>query len=192
MLDLFGGLDDPRTLDPALASDTQSQFFVRQLCRRPGAAGRRYAGRARLAAALPEVSEDGLVYTFTLRSGVTWPDGTALVAGDVAYSLERATDPALAAPQAADTLPAALYLAGIVGVAEKLAGQVPTLDGVQTPDPQTVVITLVEPQSFFLHKLTVGPAAVVDRRNLLAGGSSWWRSPQATGPFRVREWRPAR
>src|SRR5699024_3593214 len=66
-LNISGGPDDPPTLDPALAADARSLFVVRQL----------FAGLVRLdddlnvvpdlAASLPDVSPDGLVYSFTLR-----------------------------------------------------------------------------------------------------------------------------
>lgn len=42
-----------------------------------------------------EVSEDGLIYTFTLKDGLTWHDGRAVTADDVVFTIEKAQDPTL-------------------------------------------------------------------------------------------------
>jgi ABC-type oligopeptide transport system substrate-binding subunit len=113
-----------------------------------------------------------------------------VTAEDVVYSLERATSPALADPLPGGSLPAALYLDDIAGVAAKLAGTAPTVAGITVVDPATIRITLTAPRAGFLAKLTVGPGFVVDRRNVEDGGAQWWRRPVGTGPFRLREWLP--
>jgi peptide/nickel transport system substrate-binding protein/oligopeptide transport system substrate-binding protein len=187
-LTMIGGTDDPATLDPALANDTGTAFIIRQL----------FSGLVRfddnlnvvpdLAAALPALSDDGKTYTFVLRGDARWPDGRAVTTADVVYSLERATDPALAAPQPGSSLPAALYLSDIAGVREKLAGQAPTVSGIKAVDAYTLSITLTAPQAAFLAKLTAGPGFLVDRQNVETGGAEWYRHPVGTGPFRLREW----
>ncbi len=187
-LTMIGGSDDPATLDPALANDTGTAFILRQL----------FSGLVRfddnlnvvpdLAAVLPAISDDGKTYTFVLRGDARWPDGRAVTTADVVYALERATDPALAAPQPGSSLPAALYLSDIAGVREKLAGQAATVSGIKAVDAYTLSITLSAPQAAFLAKLTAGPGFVVDRQNVETGGAEWYRHPVGTGPFRLREW----
>ncbi|HEX6606717.1 MAG TPA: peptide ABC transporter substrate-binding protein [Chloroflexia bacterium] len=184
---LIGSVDDPPTLDPALASDSTSAELIRHL----------FSGLVRLddtlavvpdlAAALPELSADGRTYTFHLRPGVRWPDGRAVTADDVRYSLERATDPALAAPQPGTSLPAGLYLNDIVGVPERLAGAPGPLKGVNVLAPDTIALTISTPRAYFLQKLVT--FYVVDQRNVEAGGREWYRHPQGTGPFRLQDWR---
>jgi oligopeptide transport system substrate-binding protein len=184
---LIGSVDDPPTLDPALASDSTSAELIRHL----------FSGLVRLddtltvvpdlAAALPEISPDGRTYTFHLRPGVQWPDGRTVTADDVRYSLERATDPALAAPQPGTSLPAGLYLNDIVGVPERLAGAPGPLKGVNVIAPDTIALTISTPRAYFLQKLVT--FYVVDQRNVEAGGREWYRRPQATGPFRLQDWR---
>ena len=108
-------LGEPTTLDPAIASETTSHFFVTSLFR----------GLVHInndLEVVPElaewtVDESGVVYTFTLRDGITFHDGTPITAEDVKYSIERAADPDLHS----DTAPR--YLGDIVGVAEKLNGR---------------------------------------------------------------------
>ena len=188
MLTLIGGVDDPPTLDPALAADSESLLIVRQLFSGLVRLDDNLAVVPDLAAALPEVSADSRTYTFHLRSGLHWPDGRALTATDVAYSLARATDPALAGGQPGASLPAGLFLNDIAGVPERLAGTPGPIAGVQVPAPDTVVLTLVAPRAYFLEKLT--EFYVVERANVQAGGAQWYRHPAGTGPFRLKTWRP--
>jgi peptide/nickel transport system substrate-binding protein len=76
------------------------------------------------------VSDDGLTYTFTLRDGVTFHDGTALTSEAVAASFERRTQ--------VDSGPA--YMVADVA-------------SVETPDDLTAVVTLTAPNSAFLDYL---------------------------------------
>ncbi|MBI3970269.1 MAG: peptide ABC transporter substrate-binding protein [Chloroflexi bacterium] len=131
-----------------------------------------------------QASNDGRTYTFTLRKGAKFHDGRELKAADVKYSLERATDPAQAAP-IVET-----YLGDIAGAKERLKGQANDLSGVKVRDDVTVEITLVEPRVYFPAKLTYPVAYVVDRANVESGGAQWWIRPNGTGPFRVREAKP--
>jgi len=87
-----------------------------------------------------EISDDGLTYTFTLREGVTFHDGSTLDSEDVRFSLERAID--MNHPQGA-----AFLIAGI--------------DTIETPDEQTVELTLAEPNITFLSRLAYTVATIV-------------------------------
>ena len=62
-----------------------------------------------------KISEDGLTYTFTLRDGLKWADGTPLTAKDFVYSWTRAIDPNTASDYA-------YMFACIQGYAEAIAG----------------------------------------------------------------------
>ena len=113
-----------------------------------------------------QVSADGLNYTFTLGEGLTWSDGTPLVAADFAAGLTRARDPATAAPFAGD-------LAAIVNVA--------------APEPHTLSITLNRPSAAFLEVLSSPVAAPVPRHLIGSEGNAWARpeSIVTNGPFIV-------
>ena len=171
------------TLDPALVRDADARSLAHQLFR----------GLVRLdndLNAVPDlaerivVSDDGLTYTFTLRPGLTFHDGTALDAEAVRYSLERATDPLLAGGAGA-SLPGATYLGDILGAADKLAGRSPTLAGLRVIDARTVAIRLAAPNIPFLMKLSYPVAAIVDAATVRAGGADWARAPNGSGPFRL-------
>ena len=184
---MVGGIDDPPSLDPALASDAYSHFIIRQL----------FSGLVMfdndlnivpdVAAAMPQVSADGKTYTFVLRRGVRFPDGQEVTSNDFKYSIERATDPRMAGALPPESLPSGLYLDDVVGVKDKLAGKTKEVAGVQAPDPYTLVITLEAPRQYFLSKLTSGPSYVVQKSNV-ESGDAWTDSPKGTGPFRLERW----
>ena len=108
----------------------------------------------KLAAAMPEVSPDGLEYTFELRPGVTFHDGTPLDAQAVKFSLLRAKEFGAKDPESAGFL-----LSGIKAIA--------------TPSPTTVRILLEQPNVTFLSRLAYSVASIVSveayKDHVLAG-----------------------
>ncbi len=97
-----------------------------------------------------DISEDGLTYTFTLREGVTFHDGSEFDSEDVKFSLERAID--LNHPEGASFL---------LQTRDEDGKVVGGIDKVETPDPQTVVITLAEPNVTFLSRLNYTVASIL-------------------------------
>ncbi len=186
-LNIAGQVNDPPTLDPALATDSYSLFVIRQLFSGLVAFDNNLNVVPDIAAALPSVSSDGLTYIFVLRKGVRFTDGQEVTAGDFKYSFERATDPRLAGAQSATQLPAGLYLGDIVGVSDKLEGKAQEIAGVQALDPYTLQIKIDQPKAYFLSKLTSGPAFVVEKSNV-EEGAAWTEHPRGTGPFRLEKW----
>ncbi len=181
-LTLALGSADP-TFDPALVRDANSSFLVRQIFRGLVRLDQRLDVVPDLAERIA-ISDDGLVYTFTLRADAVFHDGKAIDATAVKYSLERATDPALAGGRGA-TLPGATYLGDIAGAQDKLAGRAATLGGVRAVDPRTVEIRLDAPKAYFLMKLSYPIAAIVDEANVRAGGATWARKANGSGPFSI-------
>jgi oligopeptide transport system substrate-binding protein len=178
VLNLYGV--DPYTLDPAISGDATSHEYIVQL----------FGGLVRLGDGLEpapdiaqswQVSDDGRTYTFYLRDDVVFHDGTEVTADDFEYSWERACDPDI------DSQTAPIYLGDIVGVEEVLAGEAEDISGVEVVDDFTLKVTIDEPKSYFLSKLTYPTAFVVDSVNAESGGE-WWRDPNGTGPFKLRQW----
>lgn len=130
-----------------------------------------------------QVSPTHDVYTFTLRADTAFADGRAITADDVIYSWERATGPD------GDRAIALTYLDDIVGAAARAAGEADAISGVRAVDARTLRVDLVGPRPFFLGKLTYPTAFVIDRHNV-AEGPAWWRTPNASGPYRIARWRP--
>jgi len=178
VLSLYGV--DPLTLDPAVTGEMTSHEYVMQL----------FNGLVRLDDNLKpvpgiarkwQVSDDGRTYTFYLRDDVRFHDGREVMAGDFKYSWERACDPETG------SLTAATYLNDIVGVKDVLAGKTEEISGVRVLDDYTLQVTIDMPKSYFLSKMTYPTAFVVDRANVETG-EEWWRLPNGTGPFKLRQW----
>jgi oligopeptide transport system substrate-binding protein len=178
VLNLYG--IDPLTLDPAVSGEATSQRYIRQL----------FSGLVRLDAELelaPDIARDWLLsddsrtYTFHLRNNVFFHDGRKVKAEDFKYSWERALNPGTASQTAA------IYLGDIVGASEVLAGYSEEISGVKVIGDYTLSVTIDEPKSYFLPKLTYVTAFVVDRDNV-AEGDEWWRHLNGTGPFKLWRW----
>ncbi|NBC33936.1 MAG: ABC transporter substrate-binding protein [Alphaproteobacteria bacterium] len=109
------------------------------------------------------VSPDGLTYTFQLRAGVTFHDGTAFDSADVAFSLDRARGPDSTNAQKAFFEPIA---------------------AVGTPAPDRVVVTLSRPDGLFLFHMAQGDAVIVAPESAATNRTR----PIGTGPFRFAGW----
>jgi oligopeptide transport system substrate-binding protein len=177
-LNLYG--IDPITLDPATSWEATSHEYIVQI----------FSGLVSLDDNLQpapdiardwQLSDDGCTYTFYLRKDVKFQDGRGVRAGDFKYSWERACSPATGSRIAAT------YLGDIVGVGDVLAGRGAEISGVKVIDDDTLQVTIDAPKSYFLSKLTYPTAFVVDRTNVAQGGG-WWRHPNGTGPFRLKQW----
>ncbi|MEL7097693.1 MAG: ABC transporter substrate-binding protein [Pseudomonadota bacterium] len=110
-----------------------------------------------------EISDDGTVYTFKLRSGVTFHDGTTFDAEDVKFSLDRA--------RAEESTNAQKGL--FAGIAD-----------VTVVDPMTVQVTLSEPNGNFLFNMAWGDAVIVAPESI----ENIKQTPIGTGAFTFTEW----
>lgn len=129
------------------------------------------------------VSNDGRIYTFSLRRGAKFHDGRAITASDVKFSIERAADPRLASPVALT------YLGDIQGFAARMSGQAAEVSGIKVRDDITIDITLDEPRVYFPAKLTYPVSYVVDKQNV-GSRPDWWLKPNGSGPFSVAGFAP--
>ena len=129
-----------------------------------------------------DVSADGTVYTFHLRPNAKFHNGRPVTAQDVIYSWERAVSPELAS----DT--ALTYLGDIVGFQALAAGQADAPSGLVALDDHTLQVTIDAPKPYFLYKLTYPTAFVLDKENV-ESGEEWYRQPNGTGPYQMKEWK---
>lgn len=173
---------DPPTLDPHLSSDTTSSGIVVEI----------HSGLITLNPQLEiipdiaeswEISDDLLTYTFIIRDDAVFHDGKKITANDFKWSFERAANPKTASP-VADT-----YLSDIIGVNDVIDGIRNDISGVKIIDNLTLEITIDEPKPYFLAKLTYPTAYVLDKENVLNGGSNWADKPNGAGPFKLKEYK---
>ena len=146
-----------------------------------------------------EASEDGLTWTFTMRDGLKWSDGSELNAKDFEYSFKRMADPNTAAPYAETCL-------GMIDGFEEAAG-FPDADGNPTVEPnldalnvkasddgKTLTIVLSYPCSYFDKMAAFATMSPVQKATVEANGDSWCTSPDTyvcNGPYMITEWTPS-
>jgi len=133
-----------------------------------------------------EISEDGLVYTFHLRDGLKWSDGSDLKASDFVFAWKRLADPEVAAPYGAD------MLGYVKGYAEAAAGDIEALS-VSAPDDKTFVVELAAPCVYFEKLVTHVSTVPVQPATVEANGDQWALEPStyiSNGPFKMQEWVP--
>jgi oligopeptide transport system substrate-binding protein len=181
---------NPASLDPAHVHDVTSSEYVSEIYSGLVSLGPDLTVRPDLAESW-RISPDGLVYTFTMTAGALFHDGRAVSASDVAFSIERACDPATGSGVAAT------YLGDIVGCVAKLAGRARTVSGVEIVSASEIVLRLDAPKSYFLSKLTYPVAYVVDSASIDAvtsriEGDATVNAPlhNGTGPFRLARYVP--
>lgn len=116
-----------------------------------------------------DISDDGLTYTFTLRPGVLFHDGTPLKASDVKFTFERLVDPETASTSAAELA---------------------SMASIEAPDDATVVMTLNAPDASLLATLAGGSCFVYSQAFVEANNNDVSQVAMGTGPFKFVEYVP--
>lgn len=132
------------------------------------------------------ISEDGLTYTFTLREGLKWSDGSDHTARDYVYAMKRVLDPNTEAKYV-DFL-----LSYVKGAEEYYADNSIGFDkvGVSAPDDNTFVFTLKAPAPYWIDVLKMWVFSPVQEATVEANGERWTSSADTyvtNGPFRMAE-----
>ena len=135
-----------------------------------------------------EASEDGLTWTFTMRDGLKWSDGTDLNAKDFEYSFKRMANPDTAAPYAATCL-------GMIdGFDAAQAGDTDALNVKASDDGKTLTIVLAYPCSYFDKMAAFAAMSPVQQATVEANGDSWCTSAEtfvSNGPYMITDWTPS-
>jgi peptide/nickel transport system substrate-binding protein/oligopeptide transport system substrate-binding protein len=127
------------------------------------------------------LSPDQKTYTFHLRSGVEFSDGTPMTASDFTFSIDRVVNPKTASP-------GAYLFSDIVGAAQYAAGKSAAISGIETPDATTIIVNLMKPQPYFPNILAMPYARVMSPAQVAKWGSSISQHPLGTGPFELQSW----
>lgn len=176
---------EPETLDPALITGQPEGRLASALFE--GLLSFDQNGRPQPGAAESwEVSDDGRVYTFRLRDGLVWSDGTPLTAGDFAASWRRTLDPATASEYS-------YQLHYIKNARAFNEGELKDFSavGVSAPDDRTLRVELENPTPFFLDLCaftTLLPAPV---REVGRHGDDWIKPGKlvGNGAYVLESWR---
>ena len=133
---------EPDHLDPALGSSMERGLLVTNSF----SGLYEYNSEGVMAPMLAEgyeLSEDGLTYTFTLKDGLKWSDGSDLTAQDFVYSWKRAADPKTGCEYS--------YMLDVIAGYEEAQNGDPDALQVSAPDEKTLVVTLNAPCAYFLN-----------------------------------------
>lgn len=171
---LVGLVAEPVNLDPPQVTDLNSlrvsRRIVETLVTFPDESTQIVPGLAESWT----IAKDGLTYTFKLRKGVRFHDGTPLNAEAVKFSIERQINPEHPANKIGK-FPFASYFFGNVKAVEAV-------------DDQTVRFVLKEPRASFLAVLTAGAASIVSPAAVKKWGADYPLNPVGTGPFKYASW----
>jgi ABC-type transport system substrate-binding protein len=152
-----------------------------------------------LAESLPQVSADGLTYTFALRQGVHFSNGREVVADDWVYSLERHLDPRnnssfvnyytnIAGAPAFKDARAKEQTAGAASPSSARSIEPKSVSGLRAIDRYTLEICLEKPDFIFSDVLATPMSAVVPREEVERLGNAFATHPVGTGPFVLGKW----
>lgn len=147
-------------------------------------------GTMRIVPALAEswtVSDDGCGYTFRLREGVTFSNGSPLTSSDVLYTLTRL----LTHPDACNQD----IIREISGAPQLEDGETDRLEGFAILNDREFVITLAQPFEPFLSCLAMPAASILDQETMEAIGENFGTDPACTigtGPYILQSWEPGK
>ncbi len=179
---------EPECMDPTINDYSSGSYALQSLFR----GLYKYAEDGTLVPAMAEsyeVSEDGLVYTFKLKEGLKWSDGSPLTAHDFEYSWKRVLDPAVGSETA-------YTLYGVIKDGyECFVDQTVSVDDlpIKALDDTTLQVELLAPASYFVS-LTASTAFMPVKREIIESAGEDWETDPATyvcnGPFMPVEFKP--
>jgi peptide/nickel transport system substrate-binding protein len=159
------------TLNPLEIKNGNGDIFSDEMLYE-GLVGLNPEGGTEIVPALAEswdASKDGKTYTFHLRPGIKFSDGSPITAEDVAWSLNNFGNPHVNEVMA------------VLGVGYGSAKEI---------DPETVQVTLKEPVAAFLYDIAVFPAVILPKDKVESEGDAFWKHPIGAGPFKLKEYVP--
>lgn len=170
---VVGQIAEPKSLDPAAVTAVND---FRILMNVYDGLVRYKDGTLEVEPALAEswtISDDGTVYTFSLREGVTFHDGTPFNADAVKYNFDRMLDENHPEHDTGP-FPLSFFFSAV--------------EEVEVVDDLTVKFQLNAPYAPFLSNLAYPTGLIVSPSAVREGGADYGRNPVGTGPFKFAEW----
>ena len=184
----------PVTMDPVrsatqyanlMTTSIYDQLYEYKYLARP------YELKPRLAEGMPQVSEDGLTYTYRIKKGVLYADdecfpggkGREVVAGDFVYAMKRMFDP--------KTLPEGQWLwqgkvKGLDAWKDAGADYTKTIEGLQALDDYTIQIILIKPFPQLTYTFAMGYSSFTPKEAVEYYGQEFGINPVGSGPYKLK------
>ena len=200
----YGQTSRIRGFDPAKAGDVASAVAISRIYEgllQYAYLARPYKVEPCLATSLPDVSADGLLYTFHIRNGIFYQDdpcfaatqgkGRELTADDFVYAIKRIAD---AKNQSTGYWAFSDRIEGLNEFREASSGEAPTdygreVAGLRAPDRYTFLIRLTQPYPQLLWVLTMQYAFAVPKEAVDCYGDDFVNHPVGTGPYILAKWK---
>ncbi|PAF21452.1 peptide ABC transporter substrate-binding protein [Terribacillus saccharophilus] len=179
--------DEIPSMDPSKVSDQLGIQWVSEVMEglyRLGEDGKPVPG---MADGEPEISEDGLTYTFKIKDNAEWSNGDPVTAQDFVYSWQRAVDPATASEYGP------YMMGGVVKNATQIAsGEMDVADlGVTAEDDKTLVVELEKEVPYFQSMTSFATFFPLNQKFVEEQGDKFGLEPEnilSNGPFEMTEW----
>ncbi|HFK9550751.1 TPA: ABC transporter substrate-binding protein [Enterobacter hormaechei] len=131
-------------------------------------------------------NKDNTVWTFHLRPGITWSDGTPITAEDIVWSWQRLVDPKTASPYA--SYPGSMRIVNGTDIAE--GKKAPDSLGVKAINDSTLEVTLTQPNAAFLAMLAHPSLVPIDKVLVGRFGDKWTKPEHfvSSGAYKLSQW----
>ncbi|WP_214241009.1 ABC transporter substrate-binding protein [Raoultella ornithinolytica] len=131
-------------------------------------------------------NKENTVWTFHLRPGITWSDGTAITAQDIVWSWQRLVSPLTASPYS--SYPGNMHIVNAKEIAE--GKKAPETLGVKVVDDATLEVTLTQPNAAFLAMLAHPSLVPIDKVLVNRFGEQWTKPEHivTSGPYKLSAW----
>ncbi|WP_263067478.1 ABC transporter substrate-binding protein [Enterobacter huaxiensis] len=131
-------------------------------------------------------NKDNTVWTFHLRPGIAWSDGTAITAEDIVWSWQRLVDPKTASPYA--SYPGNMHIVNGADIAQ--GKKAPDTLGVKAVNDTTLEVTLTQPNAAFLAMLAHPSLVPVDKVLIGRFGDKWTKPEHfvSSGAYKLSQW----
>lgn len=131
-------------------------------------------------------NKDNTVWTFHLRPGITWSDGSPITAEDIVWSWQRLVDPKTASPYA--SYPGSMRIVNGTDIAE--GKKAPATLGVKAINDSTLEVTLTQPNAAFLAMLAHPSLVPIDKVLVGRFGDKWTKPEHivSSGAYKLSTW----
>ncbi|MGE7978272.1 peptide ABC transporter substrate-binding protein [Psychrobacillus sp. NPDC093200] len=184
-LNLVAGAEIP-SMDSVLADDAVSFNYLNNVMEGLYRLNQENIAVPAMAEGEPEVSEDGLTYTFKLRDA-KWSNGTSVTANDFVFAWRRAIDPDTGSSYGPYMMQGLIKNATQISMGEMSKEEL----GVEAIDEKTLRVTLERPVPYFSSLMAFGTFYPQNEEYVTEMGSSYSSNSDSliyNGPFVLTEW----